>query len=77
MTLPRAKLIRFFGLLLVKILSNLMFYFSGHEGKNTLAYDFSMKLDGLLKTLGHAKPHFIRCIKVGKYGWITQDIGAC
>lgn len=31
---------------------------------STLTQDFHTRLDNLLRTLVHAKPHFIRCIKV-------------
>lgn len=34
------------------------------EPISTLTQDFHTRLDNLLRTLVHAKPHFIRCIKV-------------
>lgn len=36
----------------------------GNEIASTLTQDFHTRLDNLLRTLVHAKPHFIRCIKV-------------
>lgn len=30
----------------------------------TLTQDFHTRLDGLLQTLVHCRPHFIRCVKV-------------
>ncbi|XP_023237398.1 unconventional myosin-Va-like isoform X1 [Centruroides sculpturatus] len=36
---------------------------NGDEPVSTLTQDFHSRLDNLLKTLVHAKPHFIRCIK--------------
>lgn len=34
------------------------------EPSSTLTQDFHTRLDNLLRTLVHARPHFIRCIKV-------------
>lgn len=34
------------------------------EPVSTLTQDFHTRLDNLLRTLVHARPHFIRCIKV-------------
>lgn len=36
---------------------------NGEEPVSTLTQDFHTRLDNLLRTLVHAKPHFIRCIK--------------
>lgn len=37
---------------------------NGNEPVSTLTQDFHTRLDNLLRTLVHARPHFIRCIKV-------------
>lgn len=37
---------------------------NGCEPNSTLTQDFHTRLDNLLRTLVHARPHFIRCIKV-------------
>ncbi|XP_022256115.1 unconventional myosin-Va-like [Limulus polyphemus] len=37
---------------------------NGDEPVSTLTQDFHTRLDNLLRTLVHAKPHFIRCIKI-------------
>ena len=34
----------------------------GDEPVSTLTQDFHTRLDNLLRTLVHAKPHFVRCI---------------
>ncbi|KAG1680496.1 Unconventional myosin-XV [Nymphon striatum] len=36
---------------------------NGNEPVSTLTQDFHSRLDNLLRTLVHAKPHFVRCIK--------------
>lgn len=36
---------------------------NGDEPVSTLTQDFHFRLDNLLRTLVHAKPHFIRCIR--------------
>ncbi|KAL7647373.1 UNVERIFIED_CONTAM: hypothetical protein RMT77_000969 [Armadillidium vulgare] len=36
---------------------------NGYEPVSTLTQDFHTRLDNLLRTLVHAKPHFIRCIR--------------
>ena len=36
---------------------------NGDEPVSTLTQDFHTRLDNLLRTLVHAKPHFIRCIR--------------
>ncbi|GAB6022561.1 Myosin 10A, isoform D, variant 2 [Chamberlinius hualienensis] len=38
----------------------------GDEPVSTLTQDFHTRLDNLLRTLVHAKPHFIRCIRTNK-----------
>ncbi|KAM7296005.1 unconventional myosin-VIIa [Ixodes scapularis] len=40
---------------------------SGDEPVSTLTQDFHTRLDNLLRTLVHAKPHFVRCIKANKH----------
>ncbi|XP_076338486.1 unconventional myosin-Va-like isoform X2 [Tachypleus tridentatus] len=40
---------------------------NGNEPVSTLTQDFHTRLDNLLRTLVHAKPHFIRCIKSNSY----------
>lgn len=35
------------------------------EPVTTFTQDFHTRLDNLLRTLVHARPHFVRCIKVG------------
>jgi dachs protein len=37
---------------------------NGYNPVSTLTQDFHTRLDNLLRTLVHARPHFIRCIKV-------------
>ena len=37
---------------------------NSHEPTSTLTQDFHTRLDNLLRTLVHARPHFIRCVKV-------------
>jgi len=36
---------------------------NGDEPVSTLTQDFHFRLDNLLRTLVHAKPHFIRCVR--------------
>ncbi|KAF0300387.1 Myosin-VIIa [Amphibalanus amphitrite] len=36
---------------------------NGDEPVSTLTQDFHTRLDNLLRTLVHAKPHFVRCVK--------------
>ena len=36
---------------------------NGDEPVSTLTQDFHTRLDNLLRTLVHAKPHFVRCLK--------------
>ncbi|KAF0301174.1 Myosin-VIIa [Amphibalanus amphitrite] len=36
---------------------------NGEEPVSTLTQDFHTRLDNLLRTLVHAKPHFVRCVK--------------
>ncbi|XP_064477928.1 myosin-I heavy chain-like [Ornithodoros turicata] len=40
---------------------------NGDEPVSTLTQDFHSRLDNLLRTLVHAKPHFVRCIKANKH----------
>jgi len=37
---------------------------NGDQPVSTLTQDFHTRLDNLLRTLVHARPHFIRCIKI-------------
>lgn len=43
----------------------IVFYDSlnGDEPVSTLTQDFHTRLDNLLRTLVHARPHFVRCIR--------------
>lgn len=36
---------------------------NGDEPVSTLTQDFHTRLDNLLRTLVHAKPHFVRCLR--------------
>lgn len=36
---------------------------NGDDPVSTLTQDFHTRLDNLLRTLVHAKPHFIRCVR--------------
>lgn len=36
---------------------------NGDEPISTLTQDFHTRLDNLLRTLVHARPHFVRCIR--------------
>lgn len=36
---------------------------NGDEPVSTLTQDFHTRLDNLLRSLVHARPHFVRCIK--------------
>jgi len=36
---------------------------NGDDPISTLTQDFHTRLDNLLRTLVHAKPHFIRCVR--------------
>ncbi|XP_075739430.1 unconventional myosin-IXb-like dachs isoform X3 [Rhipicephalus microplus] len=40
---------------------------NGDEPVSTLTQDFHTRLDNLLRTLVHAKPHFVRCIRANKH----------
>ena len=40
---------------------------NGDEPVSTLTQDFHTRLDNLLRTLVHAKPHFVRCIKPNEH----------
>lgn len=51
-------------LLLKRNHSFLRFYsLNGNEPVSTLTQDFHTRLDNLLRSLVHARPHFVRCIK--------------
>ena len=41
---------------------------NGDEPVSTLTQDFHTRLDNLLRTLVHAKPHFVRCLKPNEHG---------
>ena len=43
-------------------MSNTDTLLNGDEPVSTLTQDFHTRLDNLLRTLVHAKPHFVRCI---------------
>ena len=45
---------------------------NGDEPVSTLTQDFHTRLDNLLRTLVHAKPHFVRCISPNEYGSLTE-----
>lgn len=36
---------------------------NGDEPVSTLTQDFHTRLDNLLRTLVHARPHFVRCLR--------------
>lgn len=36
---------------------------NGDEPVSTLTQDFHTRLDNLLRSLVHARPHFVRCVK--------------
>ena len=36
---------------------------NGDEPISTLTQDFHTRLDNLLRTLVHARPHFVRCVR--------------
>lgn len=40
---------------------------NGDEPVSTLTQDFHTRLDNLLRTLVHAKPHFVRCISPNQH----------
>lgn len=44
------------------LISNSETLLNGDEPVSTLTQDFHTRLDNLLRTLVHAKPHFVRCI---------------
>ena len=39
---------------------------------STLTQDFHTRLDNLLRTLVHAKPHFVRCIRPNQHESLTE-----
>ena len=43
--------------------SNCETWLNGDEPVSTLTQDFHTRLDNLLRTLVHAKPHFVRCLR--------------
>lgn len=45
---------------------------NGDEPVSTLTQDFHTRLDNLLRTLVHAKPHFIRCIRPNSNDSLTE-----
>uniref|UniRef100_T1IKQ6 Myosin motor domain-containing protein n=1 Tax=Strigamia maritima TaxID=126957 RepID=T1IKQ6_STRMM len=50
---------------------------NGDEPVSTLTQDFHTRLDNLLRTLVHAKPHFIRCIRANDFeesGRFDRDV---
>ena len=44
----------------------------GDEPVSTLTQDFHTRLDNLLRTLVHAKPHFIRCLRPNDRDSVTE-----
>ena len=42
------------------------------EPVSTLTQDFHTRLDNLLRTLVHAKPHFIRCLRPNEHDSLTE-----
>ena len=42
------------------------------EPVSTLTQDFHTRLDNLLRTLVHAKPHFVRCIRPNEHESLTE-----
>ena len=42
------------------------------EPVSTLTQDFHTRLDNLLRTLVHAKPHFVRCIRPNVHESLTE-----
>lgn len=42
---------------------SLIFRLNGDDPVSTLTQDFHTRLDNLLRTLVHAKPHFVRCVR--------------
>jgi dachs protein len=42
------------------------------EPVSTLTQDFHTRLDNLLRTLVHAKPHFVRCIRPNEHDSLTE-----
>ncbi|XP_041362626.1 unconventional myosin-IXb-like isoform X2 [Gigantopelta aegis] len=44
------------------------------ESRGSLCHDFQLRLDNLLKTVSHAKPHFVRCIKSNDRGEMDSFI---
>ena len=45
---------------------------NGEEPVSTLTQDFHTRLDNLLRTLVHAKPHFVRCIRPNEHDSLIE-----
>eukprot|EP00095_Tigriopus_kingsejongensis_P002709 maker-scaffold809_size94238-snap-gene-0.26 protein:Tk02709 transcript:maker-scaffold809_size94238-snap-gene-0.26-mRNA-1 annotation:"myosin-i heavy chain" len=45
---------------------------NGDEPVSTLTQDFHTRLDNLLRTLVHAKPHFVRCLRPNENDSLTE-----
>lgn len=45
---------------------------NGDEPVSTLTQDFHTRLDNLLRTLVHAKPHFVRCIRPNEHDSLVE-----
>ncbi|XP_071447803.1 unconventional myosin-XIX [Hetaerina americana] len=48
---------------------------NGDEPVSTLTQDFHTRLDNLLRTLVHARPHFVRCIRADEDGTSSNPNG--
>ena len=46
---------------------------NGDEPVSTLTQDFHTRLDNLLRTLVHAKPHFVRCLRPNEHYSFTGN----
>lgn len=53
-------------------ISNTETLLNGDEPVSTLTQDFHTRLDNLLRTLVHAKPHFVRCIAPNEHDSESQ-----
>merc|ERR1712062_800968 len=49
----------------------------GDEPVSTLTQDFHTRLDNLLRTLVHAKPHFVRCLRPNEHYSFTEFDRTC
>ena len=47
---------------------------NGDEPVSTLTQDFHTRLDNLLRTLVHAKPHFVRCLRPNEHYSFTGTV---